>query len=325
MFGLQPDTDQQPYHLELDSAHPGRTTWVLDTSALGGLVRHQLHQIKHGGAGEEGESSPPMPRMTADLLRRLMRSWGMMTERRFERRRQEHHVEVVLGLSEVHRALHAADRDTEEGGGGGGSGMLEVTLEGDSGAQWAVAAPAERTPQSHLCTVRDETPAGLRLQWHGDEQVQISVGDLIAVRRASPDGQGDDWSVGSIRWMRHKRADILQFGVQLLGSAAAAVTIRPCSEDGACGRPVKGLALPAVEEPSVPATLVAPGFLEHFQQSEVMVVRDDVEQLCRLTGLVESTGGFARFEYEPVTEARPHAPEDDLEGDTDFTKLWDHL
>jgi hypothetical protein len=327
VFGLQPDSDQQPYHLELDGGHPGRSTWVLDTTTLGGILRHQIHQLKFGHPASGEEASPPMPSMTADLLRRLMRSWGMMTERKFERHRKEAHVEVVIGLSAVHRVLRApAGSDEPSGVASGDAGMLEVTLEGDSGAYWASAPSGpDDAVESHLCTVRDETPAGLRLQWHGDDQVRLAVGDLIAVRRADPPGGGGHWAVGSVRWMRHKRADLLQFGVELLAPRAQPVTIKPCSADRVCAKPVKGLELAPQEESGIAATLVTPGFLEHFQQPDVMVIRGDSEQLCSLSRLVESTGVFARFEYEAVAETQPHAAEDDLEGDTDFTKLWEHL
>jgi hypothetical protein len=267
-----------------------------------------------------------MPSMTADLLRRLMRSWGMMTERRFERRRQEGHVEVVLGLSAVHRALKTeAGAGPESGGGDEGEAMFEVTLEGDSSAHWAAGPGLEDEPDSHICTVRDQAPGGLRLQWHGDEQARVSVGDLIALRQPDPEVAGGQWVVASIRWMRHKRSDLLQFGVQVLAPAATAVTIKPCSADRICARPVKGLELAPVDDPGIPRTLVTPGFLEHFPQPEVLVIRGDSEQLCRISRLVEGTGVFARFEYEPVAETRAHSAEDDLEGDTDVTKLWDHL
>ncbi len=314
LFAVEPDSDHQPRHLDLPPKHQGEPDLILDTTTLGGLLRHRLHQMKYGQAEDEG-AALVVPGMTADLLRRLMRSWGMLIERRFKRERGPSHAEVVLGLAAVHRVLSKAARP-------GSPAPVDVV---------ATALPDEATlgqpapADSQICVIRDESRGGARLQWHGSDQIQVALGSLIAVRRADRQRTPSEWRIGTVRWMQYKRSDLLQFGVQLLAVEAEAVTIQPCPARGICARPVNGLRLSASEALGLSPMLLGPDFLEYFEGPEVVVIGAEDKQRCRLSTLVESTGSFARFEYEEIGGRESLADEESLEGDTDFTRIWDDL
>jgi len=324
LFGIQPDTDQQPTYLELKSHHAGQTTWVLDTAELGAVLRERAARLRNGTA----DSSEPPQGLSTDLLERLMHSWGIMTERSTDRIRQEGQMEVVLGFTATHRALTAPNRQSDDLG--AAAHELELTLEDDSGAHWAAAAHhhqyRDHQTESFLCVIRDETPGGLRLQWHGDSRLKLSVGNLIGLRAPSPPEGDREWTLGVVRWLRATQTDAIQFGVQRLPGRPEPVQVQPLVAGQGSGRPVQGFRLlepPASENPS---SLLAPGFLEHFDDHpEVLILSRDTEQELKLTRLIESTGILARFEYEPITEPAPRASPASLEQETSFENLSDLL
>jgi hypothetical protein len=126
---------------------------IPDTTTLGGLLRHHLHQLKYGQA--EGEEAVlPVRGVTADLLRRLMRSWGMLTERSFKREQRVSHAEVVLGLAAVHQVLSTAGR----AGSSASGGAVSAEPPGE-------ATPGQALrPDSQIRVIRDESRGGFRLQ-----------------------------------------------------------------------------------------------------------------------------------------------------------------
>jgi hypothetical protein len=145
------------------------------------------------------------------------------------------------------------------------------------------------------------------------------------VRRADREHTPSRWRVGAVRWMRHKRSDLLQFGVQLLAVEAEPVTIQPRAARGICARPVNGLRLPPSEDLGLSPMLLGPGFLEYFEGPEVVVIGSDYKPKYRLSALVESTGNFARFEYEAIGGQERLSDEEYAEGDTDFARVWDDI
>jgi len=313
LFSVEPDSDHQPRHLNLPPEHQAEVALILDTTTLGGLLRHHLHQLKYGQA--EGEKALlPARGVTADLLRRVMRAWGMLTERSFEREQGVSHAEVVLGLAAVHRVLSTTGRPRSSAPGGVSAGPP-----GDATSGHALP------PDSQICVIRDESRGGFRLQWRGDDQVKVTVGGLIAVRRADREHTPSQWRVGTVRWMRQKRSDLLQFGVQLLAVEAEPVTIQPCPARGICARPVSGLRLAPSKDLGRAPMLLGPGFLEYFEGPEVVVIGSDYKQRYRLSALVESTGSFARFQYEAIGERECLSEDEYAEGDTDFARVWDDI
>jgi hypothetical protein len=57
----------------------------------------------------------------------------------------------------------------------------------------------------------------------------------------------------------------------------------------------------------------------------VVVIGSDYKQKYRLSALVESTGNFARFEYEAIGGQESLSDEEYAEGDTDFARVWDDI
>ncbi len=321
LFAIQPDTDQQPTYLELRTQHVGQTAWVLDTAELGALLRQETARL---GDNTRYTPSAELPAgLSADLLARLMRSWGIMTERGSERQRQDGEIEIVLGFAAAHHALTALGSSPRTVK-GEIPNRVELTIEDSTAAPWAVPTDndSERI-ESYLCSVLDETPAGLRLQWYGDSRLKLTVGNLIALRRPDADSQSS-WTLGVVRWMRSEQADSVQFGIQLLSGKPEPIAIQPRVAGRSSGRPVDGFRL-IPEDQDIQPCLVAPGFLEHFDHPEVLLISQGTEQAFKLTRLIESTGVLAQFELEVMTVPAPQSVPETVDQETSFENLSELL
>ena len=245
LFAVQLDSDQQPNHLQLHSGHNQRMAWVLDTTALGALLRRQLTRLQH--SDQQPMKRPvDLPRdMNIALLQRLMQSWGMMAERRFDRFPRDGYAEMVLGLGGAHRALGGPPRadpvlESDEEDQPRPSLEHDVTLDAHLGAVWASTTRVQPDFESYRCRILDASPGGFRLEWHGDNRVKLKIGNLIAVRQTGEQGGAPGWSLGLIRWMRVAAGDAVELGVQSCAGAAEPVLMRVCSAEGRCGDFVEG-------------------------------------------------------------------------------------
>jgi len=336
LFAIQVDSDQQPDYLQLRSGQNQGMAWVLDTTSLGSVLRSQLARLQHS---EHPHVKPPadLPEsMSGELLHQLMSSWGMMTERQFERAPRQARAEVALGVAGAHRALggpprrdtYQDDEDEEEDEKRARARPRlqethDVTLEGNAGSHWATSTLTQRELATFSCRVLDQSAGGFRLEWRGDNRVRLKIGNLIAVR-VTEDGSptSSDWSLGLIRWMRAKSADILEFGVQSLAATAEPVLLRVSGAEGRCGDFVEAFLVPAVHTWKRSESLLVPGFLEHFFRPKVIVSRLGRETGYRLTRLIESTGVVALFEYVADQGSVPEPAE---AGGPGLERVWDLL
>ncbi len=268
--------------------------------------------------------------MNVDLLQRLMQSWGMMAERRFERSLRDGYVEIVLGLRDAHQALGgpprtdpAPEHDEEQPG---FSLEHDVTLEARVGAAWASTTQLHVDFEAYRCRVLDASSGGFRLEWRGNNRVKLKIGNLIAVRETGERAEASGWSLGLIRWMRAKHGDTVEFGIQSCASAAEPVLMRVCSAEGRCGDFVEGFLVPEAPELSRAAALIAPGFLEHLFRPKILISRRGREETCRLTRMLESTGVAALFEYVVEKRSGPvSTPGGTPAQDAGFDGLWENI
>lgn len=99
LFACHLSSDDPPRYLQLTRRELLDASWIiLDTSAMTKPANATLGELR-----DKPDLRSVLP--GENTLKRLMLSWGVMPERQGERRREEVPVQLVVGLSPIHRLL----------------------------------------------------------------------------------------------------------------------------------------------------------------------------------------------------------------------------
>ncbi|WP_018152900.1 hypothetical protein [Leeia oryzae] len=195
-----------------------------------------------------------------DLLRRLIRSWGIAPKRVFNRMRNNATVILVSELSTVHRVLTsskvqpAPSTDFDD--------LSDVIPDFIPSPSPGSIAVSEETHS--LWKVINVSAGGYALQLISEDIGLISVGRIVILKSDT----GDKWNVAAVRWVRLE--EHVEIGLQLLAPEAETIMIRPVIH--ATGTQFEpGLLLPAVQELRQPASILAPaGFFAPLREFEIL-------------------------------------------------------
>lgn len=223
-----------------------------------------------------------------DLLRRLMRAWGVPARRRHARLRRRGRVFVCVGLPAVH--FFASGQQpfvsrVEEPARPPWPAPAAV----DGGGEEAVRAPDHRMVSYRVdrWQVVDVSPSGLLLTRAGERGVPVRVGEIIGIQEVRDPGR---WRVGCVRWLRCPQPEGLEMGVELLAPEARPVAVRGRREA------VPGLILPALPAMRRPATLIVARHVVPAAAGEDLEIVETqsgrLTRCVRLLRLVERTGSF---------------------------------
>ena len=291
LFAIHLDSDEQPTYLDTQNPSGGLTS-VLDTTALGGLLREQDAYL----SGEQDNPSKAVrkalpPNFPQDLLHRVMLSWGMMVSRSYSRQAtdEDHRVDLALGLSAIFTFTGGDEQLLME------QVNTDTELGTSSLADWAGSSINRIEHRTHCCQILDESAGGYRLAWCEENDLRVQVGELLGLRVR--DSAEDRWTLGVVRWMRAQADNRMEIGIQMLAPSIKPVTARVCSAEGRCGEHQACLLLPSSEGVDQPATLITPSFFHNFA-TRLLIVDGGRKQVVSLGKVVENTGAFAQFEYK---------------------------
>jgi len=347
-------SDEEPSHLAFNHFQcDTEQCRLIDLERLTNTVQHELSMIS-AGTGTEMKNRLGNA-LTLDLLRRLGMTWGVPPKRNFDRSDKSDKVEVVIGLTSLHRALglHGALQDisTAHSGSEHAESLFSSTSTYSSRAVkalnerhedvWDTFKPQAPTRsgeppkpatkiqplKTQTWDIRDESSGGFRIARQGDDTLGVQVGDLIGIRPDSETEEGK-WIIGAVRWIRHGGPHELEVGIQNIASHARPAAARLRKEDGQMTEYQRVIALPESTEPPQPRTLLTPPLL--FSSGTTLLVQfGPAEHRLLLTGQLESTGSFAQFTFEDhgSTAAKPahRTPEQHPGVPADYTSLWTEL
>ena len=312
------------------------------------------------GQAERGMTTELKQRLgkgvNTDLLRRMSLNWGVPPKRGFYRNTKSAQVEVVVGMTAVHRALGlvTALRSMTASApiaDSGPEGLFSKTStfstrvvksENDQkediwemykkpSAAKPVPKAAEKTEaktpplQMQTWEVRDESAGGYRIARHGEDTLGVQVGDLIGVRLLSDTHDGD-WTIGVVRWIRHGEAKELEMGIQNIAVRGRPAAARMRQPDGRLSEYQRVIGLPEREQTRQLQSLLTPPLMFAVGNT-VLVQFDGHEHSIMLTDLHENTGSFSQFVFEDLGLAngrtKPSAAPSDLP--PEFNSLWSDL
>lgn len=263
-----------------------RTDILLITVELARQVSTDLQQLggeataaRLGLAGS-GEHS-------RDLFNYLIKHWALAPKRTFSRLSKNESTNLCAGLEAVHYFLNgetdfAAKRQQIED--------AEVSL---NFTESPIDSSFSHRFGSARWLVVNESAGGMALSKFPGVLSDLRVGDLLGMRG----DRGSQWSLGVVRWAKSGESGDLEIGAQMLAPAAKAVAVRQENSQNYA----KALLLPEMLTLQQPATLVTA--CDTYQPTrilEIMQEADNKPVRVRLTRLLERTGSFERFQFNPL-------------------------
>lgn len=309
---LDLDSDGPVAHVSAPAAI-GPHQRLIDTSGLLPVLRTEMIQAHEQNQPLRTESGA---RLSEDIYRRLYQAWSMVPQRVFSRSDRAHSCDVALGLSDIWWLLARNSAGAPTGASTSGlaivpderpRGRAEYVVEPRQEDVWSRAYQADseptarradkpkrvHPPTTYLCTVLNESAGGLCLTCGKEAPLRARVGELVGIR----DGENHTWEIGAIRWIKDDDRDQLEFGIQMIAPTARPVLLRtPDQPDVGDAR---GLLLPELRPVNRPASLIAPSPPFIGGQTALVKVAGQLQRM-RLTRLLESTGLFAHFQFEPM-------------------------
>lgn len=293
---------------------------LVDTRQLSHLLQEELSYLGARGKSDEG--------ISAELFYRLIRCWGIAPKRSFSRNDKEASLEVVVGLSSLHRALatELGDESQLRGKAEYKSKTVVAVSQPTSKDVWNIFStdklgqqyqnyqqsqaqqPEEKTPKPSVprqyWQIRNESAGGYRLAIEKNEGAKVQVGELLGLRPRYSNGTCE---VGVIRWMRQPADGGLELGVQVLAPQVIPVMLRRTRLKEKAAEFQPALLLPEVPAIAQTATLLTPIMLFdtgaelqlHHPQHEIRIILSERGQ---------ETGSFTQYRFETKEEAQQAIP-----------------
>jgi len=351
-------SDSPPMREAPDAPAANRRMRSLDLKPLLKHLRELFDRTPwQGSAGSDTRGN----KLSRQLLRTVIQSWGGTPERRFVRTRLNFELTVVAGLNSLHdhllRLQQTEDRDgdTSERYASSflhqqdiapvdpwsepyshGLGLRPLTVEAEAisagqlnegpfGGMLPDSQPSEilSTPNSgagYAVQTLNESAGGYCIQWPRDELPRVRIGELMGLQSNS---DPHEFSLATIRWMRQQPNQPLQFGVEILAPLCQAGEVIPSGESRKLYPRTPQRCL-VIEPPKgsdhgcviLPSALFAVGATLQLHQGET-------RRHVRLSQVVETTGAYARYQFDEERLKKPTSQNSDTQDD--FGDLWSNL
>jgi cyclic-di-GMP-binding protein len=289
-FAIATDSDRGPR----PAGNQNKGELWLDTDALCRQLRDIALRLRSGdsprqiGLPQEMESG-----LSLTLGKRLLKLWHTGAQRRSKRyAAAAGTVQVVAGVSSIHRMLEAGEPQSGEPGAEPDNSLPIHDVDP------MFAAPA--TVSTSHWTISNDSAAGLALSGAPGEPLNLKVGDALALRT-------DDaaaWSLAVIRWIRMRDALRIELGVERLSPQMQPVWVRPLR-----GRR-KGRSEPALFVPGSPALkqpdrLLLPRTLYHAGM-DAEVWRPQQQTTLSFGRRLEHTPSFDLIDFTVIANETTH-------------------
>lgn len=283
-FAIRTDGDTPPNPF---ATRPDEGALWLDTEALCRHLHETMGRLRNG-------KTPGAPDLPPDLglalCKRLFRQWSTRAQRSFKRYPVDGEVQVVAGVSAVHRLLEGADEapcfeDDDD--------SLAIRDVG------VLVAAAPIVVNATRWTVSNDSASGLALCGAPNTPLNLKVGEPLALRAED----AASWSLGVIRWIRMRDSRQIELGVERLAPQIRPVWVRPLRGQLRTN-PEPALLIPGLSALKQPDRLLLPRRL--YQVGMDADVWDKPRQYTLSFGRVlEHTPSFDLIEFSPIEDETP--------------------
>ena len=288
-FLVRLDSDKPPKAVAQNvTVTDARSDILLNTIELARLIHQQITRLESGEMPRNmGLSSSAGDPAFVDLLRRMIRFWGVAPKRHFTRLPNQASVHICAGLRTLHYFIngekHYPDGENME------THDSEITVKFASSP---IDNSSQQTFVSTQWVIVNESAGGLALtKASTTDPVQIRVGEIVGL---NPE-KLPDWNVGVVRWVKSDNPAHIELGVQMLAPKAIPAAIKPIIA-AADATFIPALILPEMPILKQPAALVAPN--GSFQEMrEFQLDQGNIVSTIRATKLLEQTNSFDVFTF----------------------------
>ncbi len=307
---------------------------LVDTRQLSQVLLEELGQLQKRKVNHTG--------VPAELLYRLIRTWGVAPKRSFNRNDKEDSLEVVIGLAKLHQALavelgdesQLRDRASYQSRSVIGvsqptsSDIWNAFSKESLGLQYQnyqmSLHDTEKQPandiQRHHWHISNESAGGYRLVTEQNDGSRVQVGELLGLRRRH--SSHHPYEAGVVRWLRQSVDGGLELGVQVLAPQLIPIMIRQIPAKGSDLEFQPALLLPEVSTIGLEASLITP--IRLFRSGmELQLHHSEQDVRLHLSRHTQETGCFSQFRFESKEQQQQTPPTISKEDGPHFN--WDEL
>lgn len=285
LFLVRLDSDYPPKALmHYQGVTDARTDIILNTIPLARVLHQHVQGLESGlpllklGLPEGAQQAS-----YRDMLKRLIKQWGVAPKRVFNRAQGHVDVHVCAGIYALHRALS--------------EGLVSADIaHKDAPENIALSDLLQATgnQQTYNCTrwnVLNESAGGLTLAKEAGHYAKIKVGDIVGIEAET----AGSWEVALVRWMQSDADHRIELGAQRLAPHAEAIAVKPViAAADALFQPA--LLLPEIPALKQPARIAAArGSFQHLREFEVR--SHGLIHQVRANLLIEQTDGLDLFTF----------------------------
>lgn len=326
--------DKGPLHLDLQTKSLSPRCRIVDVTAVIDRLKEELEDR----APEDNQRlHPGQQQISRHSLQQLIDVMQSATKRRFTRTHLNFDLNTVLGLRNLHAilsiqpdtphattddgskkppeirrewlndpvnsaalfAMHAENLELngEEEGATKRKRVRKISkanYRGDDAPTWT--ARKTRTPMAEIvnCRTRDESSGGYCIEWPDAYRHLLKIGEMIGIQAP---GDLRKFGVGVVRWIKNEPDTGMQIGIETISRDSNAALVQKAESEADTTRPEAGIIVPGIQPADDPATLLLPPYIFGIGEP-IWIASEHGEHLARLTGLVEQTGAFSRFNFE---------------------------
>lgn len=264
VFLVELDSNKPPVaYLKSRNVPNAETDILFVTVEVARNIHQQLKYIQEN----KGAVASPLPTealeiVDEDLLKHLIKFFGVSPTRAFSRLEKHNRVSLAIGFNEANILFRSNRRPKDN--------------------------------EHPTWDIMNISPVGYALKSLNVDHFSIAVGDLVTIQEIG----NEDWSLGCVIWLITK-SNAMEAGIKLLAptaiSVAASFNSKPDSE------PELILLLPEVKALQQPATVIAPrgllasGNTMHYKLS-------NKEYSLEIKELSERSTSFERYEYSLIND-----------------------
>lgn len=287
LFLVKLDSDAPPKALpRTQHRADGETAVLFSTLGLAAQLSQQLGGLEAGIFPIDlllPDAAREQP--YRNLMRRLLKHWGVSAKRQFNRKHHQAGVDICVGIRAIHYFLNGEKVYGVAKGAPAalGSGELDFSTA-------TLGKPTHFAPSQW--SIINESAGGMALTQVSNIPSQLRAGEIIGLRASG----SKSWHIAVVRWVKSDESNRLDLGIQLIAPSATAIVIKPAP--GGADAPFQvALLLPeiALLKQSSSVVMARGGFQE--QGEFLMEACDGAVSRIKAGQLLESTVMLERFQF----------------------------
>jgi len=333
--------DKPPCHFSLNKDEDSECIRVFSTDDLTQELYDELQLSEEIVSKTLVTIKMPTAKLSHDLLRRLIVSWGPIQEREYGRIKSNSTVNVSIGLSAVHQTISAdykhnlpvnlldlGDTSIDELVASQSSFNAKDVIDvKDTGRDiWDTVyeqhAIEYQKPNSKKNTDKQVTTyeqsqdwllsnyseGGFNLKNLEENSNNIQVGEIIGFKLNVSEDSTEQWQVGIIRWMRTIGRKGVEIGGEFLGASAIPVGVSLLADDADAKNVQRALLIPEIKSVKQENSLIT--FLSNYRIGASLNIQINKSKLSvKLIRESDDIGLYQQFQYELINAKRAAEPE----------------